>query len=75
MLFHEMLHVIILIQYFLYIEVMHKMKDYNYLHITTSSQLLRLNLDHNVSSGNAPCHNFNSLLLIPRPIPQHSLWV
>ena len=75
MLFHEMLHVIILIHYFLYLEVMHKMKDYNHLHITASSQLLRLNRDHNVSSGNALCHNFNSLHLIPRSIPQDSLWV
>ena len=69
MLFHEMFHVIISIHYFLYLdpflntrygfEVMHIMKDYNYFDITTCSQLLRLNLVHNVISGNAPCHNFN----------------
>ena len=46
MLYHEMLHAIIQFQYLLYLDpflktrygfkVMHIMKDYNYLHITTT---------------------------------------
>ena len=35
-------------------EVIHIMKDYKYLHVTNCSQLLRLNLVHNFTSGNAP---------------------
>ena len=61
MLFHEMLHVIISIHYFLYLEVMHIMKDYNFFayYYYTCSLLLPLNLVHNVISGNAPWHNLN----------------
>ena len=60
MLFQEMLHAIISIHYILYLdpflntrygfEVMHIMNDYNFCHIITTSQLLRLNLIHNVIS-------------------------
>ena len=65
MLFHEMRHAIISISLLVIPKSIPQhslgvlMNDYNFLRITTSSQLLRLNLGHNVRSGNASCYNFN----------------